>query len=178
MRTKNLWWGYKAREDGMILDPNGVILQQHMYGKYYGVILKNPNNHSRKQIHVHRLMARAFLHNPRPDVFTLIDHIDRNELNNEMFSGYENLRWLNTSLNALNRDTKGAYFNQRWKKWEARVCNKSLGWFKTYQEAHLCSKKHKRELFSRTYTQLCENGIPVNLWTSSLETSDRSPSLC
>jgi len=178
MRTENLWWGYRAREDGMILAPNGDILPQHMYGKYYGVLLKNPKTHRNTQIHVHRLMARAFLHNPRPDVFTLVDHIDQNERNNEMFSGYENLRWLNNSLNLLNRDTKGAYFNKRWKKWEARVRNKSLGWFKTYQEAHICAKKHKRELFSREYTQLCENRIPLNLWNYSLETSDRSPTLC
>ena len=172
MRTEDLWWGYKAREDGMILAPNGDILNQHMYGKYYGVLLRNPETAINKQIHVHRLMARAFIHNPRPDVFTLIDHIDRNERNND----WDNLRWLNNSLNLLNRDTKGAYFNTRWKKWEARVRNKPLGWFKTYQEAHRCSKKHKRDLFYREYTQLCEDGIPLNLWNYSSETSDRYPS--
>jgi len=174
MRTENLWWGYKAREDGMILDANGNILRQHMYGKYYGVLLTNPENGARSQMHVHRLMARAFLHNPRPDVFTLIDHIDQNERNND----WDNLRWLNNSLNLLNRDTKGAYFNKRWKKWEARVRNKSLGWYKTYQEAHQCSKRVKEEIFSREYKQLCEDSIRENLCNYSLVTSGRSPSLC
>ena len=109
MQTKSLWWGYKAREDGMILAPNGDILPQHMYGKYYGVILKNPRNGRGTQRHVHRLMARAFLNNPRPDVFKMVDHIDRNERNNVFL----NLRWVNNSLNLLNRDTRGAYFNKR-----------------------------------------------------------------
>ena len=166
MRTANLWWGYKAREDGMILDMNNNILHQHMYGNYFGVCLINPETNRRKQYHVHRLIARALVFNPNRHEFSIVDHIDRNERHNAS----SNIRWVNNSLNLLNRDTKGAYFSIKYKKWEARVRKITYGWFDTYQEAHTCAKQNKAEIFSREYSQLCEN-TPESSSNSSLQMS-------
>lgn len=44
---------------------------------------------SRKRIYVHRLVAMAFVENPRPDIYTEINHKDENPLNNNA----DNLEW-------------------------------------------------------------------------------------
>jgi len=41
---------------------------------------------------VHRLVAEAFVKNPRPDIFDLVDHIDHNKSNNHC----TNLRWVDS----------------------------------------------------------------------------------
>lgn len=47
------------------------------------------NPQSRKRISVHRLVAMAFVENPRPDKYTEINHKDENPLNNRA----DNLEW-------------------------------------------------------------------------------------
>jgi hypothetical protein len=45
---------------------------------------------------IHRLLALQFI--PNPDNFDMIDHIDRNKINNNL----ENLRWCNRATNEQN----------------------------------------------------------------------------
>ena len=45
--------------------------------------------------YVHRMVAKAFVHNPNPEEFTVIDHIDGNKQNNH----YTNLEWVTQSEN-------------------------------------------------------------------------------
>ena len=61
---------------------------------YCHVILCNGKN--RKYVKVHRLVAIAFI--PNPKCLPMIDHIDRNRHNNEV----ENLRWCTLSENMNN----------------------------------------------------------------------------
>ena len=53
----------------------------------------------KKLVSVHRLVAKTFLKNPRPDIFDQVDHIDGNPQNNHV----TNLRWVNHRLNQLNK---------------------------------------------------------------------------
>ena len=66
------------------------------------------NENVRINVRAHRLVAIQFI--PNPDNLPLVDHIDRNILNNNI----ENLRWVNLRQNQLNRwDTKHPYIYWR-----------------------------------------------------------------
>lgn len=51
-----------------------------------------------KTLMVHRLVAETFL--PNPNNYSIVDHIDRDKTNNKL----ENLRWVNSQVNALNSE--------------------------------------------------------------------------
>ena len=57
---------------------------------------------STRKIHIHKLIALAFIGNP-DHVKMQVDHIDRNRGNNNI----ENLRWLSPSENCLHRSSHG-----------------------------------------------------------------------
>ena len=178
-----LFWEYRITSTGLVLNPDGTVRRQYptyqKNGTYWFVVIRTPKGRWRSYF-VHRLVAHAFAANPRPDIFTIVDHIDRNPSNNDI----TNLRWLNQSLNMLNNDAKGAYYDKRWRKWNARLCYQGkkmfIGAFKTYEKAHAAYVKTRDELFSREYTKLCEtpvacaNIVPKFL-TSSFESDLRSP---
>lgn len=52
-------------------------------------------NGVRKHYNVHRLVATLFVKNPNPALFTEVNHIDENKLNNRA----DNLEWCNRSIN-------------------------------------------------------------------------------
>lgn len=75
------------------------------------------------------------------------DHVNRNKLDNRKV----NLRWVTASENAKNvgvhKDTKSGVKGVSYKKgrkscWQARVDKKTLGYFKTIEEAENCIKQH------------------------------------
>ena len=77
---------------------NGNITYPKCYlGKngYYSVSIHN------KHYTVHRLLGLQFI--PNPNNLPMIDHIDRNRLNNSL----DNLRWVSCSENNKNRTQKG-----------------------------------------------------------------------
>ena len=55
------------------------------------------------KFYMHRLVGFAWVFNPCPTTFDVIDHIDRDSQNNHA----SNLRWVNQHLNCLNRKVKG-----------------------------------------------------------------------
>jgi hypothetical protein len=95
----------------------------------------------RRFVFVHRIVALAFIENPesKPQV----DHIDNNEMNNNVV----NLRWAshsennrNTKLQKNNKSgVKGVCWCQKYKKWRAHIHfngkNITLGNFNTIEEA-------------------------------------------
>lgn len=74
------------------------VKQQRKGLCYFRVSLSKENE--RKLIYVHRLVAMAFI--PNPKNYPFIDHIDRNGLNNSA----SNLRWCTQEMNMRNENTK------------------------------------------------------------------------
>lgn len=115
-------------------------------GESKSVVLYNKGKHQDKQIH--RLMAICFI--PNPNNFPIVDHINRNPLDNRI----ENLRWSNYSQNGHNKIQKqksgftGAYIHRD--KYRSHIYNLGkkieLGIFNTPEEAHAAYIKAKNEL--------------------------------
>ena len=80
----------------------GLLKQNIDKTGYKSVVLYDNNILKTKQL-VHRLVAFAFVENPKPEEYFIVDHIDRNKSNNKA----ENLRWSNYSENAFNQAFKG-----------------------------------------------------------------------
>jgi hypothetical protein len=87
----------------------------------------------------------------RPARYTreLIDHEDRNKLNNQR----DNIRIVSYSVSNLNRSNngKGVYLEKRTNRWRVSFCVKNkmrhFGTYATRQEALLVSRKVKPTLF-------------------------------
>ena len=87
---------YSILEDGTITnDKTGRVLKHSIYN-YARVTLMN--NKKRKDITVHRLLGIHFI--PNPDNKPMIDHINRNKLDNRL----ENLRWVTNQENCRNQN--------------------------------------------------------------------------
>ena len=56
-------------------------------------------NKERKRFLIHRLVALHYVNNPHPDKYNVVDHLDRNKLNNNR----TNLRWVDNYINSQNR---------------------------------------------------------------------------
>lgn len=121
-------------ETGHILDyPNSISCG------YYCVCLSK--NGKAKTFYVHQLLANAFI--PKIKGKKIIDHKDRDKLNNNI----ENLHWVNHSQNSQNKNkrenTTSLYYGVCWhkkaKKWQAsiRINNKSyhIGLFEDEKDA-------------------------------------------
>ena len=107
VREKAFSFSGFVRDDGTIRLSSGRVTTGHLQ-KGYRMYLVNEG--------VHRLVAKAFVKNPRPDLFDQVDHIDHNRSNNH----YTNLRWLDSELNnGAKKVCKNAMYLQRLnkKKW-------------------------------------------------------------
>ena len=78
------------RDDGTVRLKTGIITKGYRHRTGY-LGCQGP--------HVHRLVAQAFVHNPRPDIFTVVDHIDHIRTHNH----YTNLRWVSRKFNQTNQ---------------------------------------------------------------------------
>ena len=76
------------------------LLTPHLgqYG-YYVIALRGEDGKA-KYPYLHRLLAQTFI--PNPDNKPMIDHKDRNKLNNSL----NNLRWATASENTLNKPSR------------------------------------------------------------------------
>ena len=82
-----------------------------VFNKKRNIFMKNDvDNRNRKRVrlyknnkyhrlHIHRLVAKYYCINEKPDEYNIVDHIDRNPFNNH----YTNLRWCNHRINNENQ---------------------------------------------------------------------------
>ena len=144
------WPGWFAREDGVLRKPNGNLMvgTQTKWGHRCFPARKSTWKYFYTQW-VHRFVAMAWVPNPRPDIFRLVDHIDRDATNNKP----SNLRWITYQLNSLNNGGRNTC--KHYKKWRARVKingkSNYLGNFDTEEEAYEVAQKYKQEKFNEIY---------------------------
>jgi hypothetical protein len=86
------------------ISPRGEVYSVHLdrlmstpvFGEYKIVNLYNDQK-IRKAFHVHSLVAKLYVHNPNPDQYDQINHLDGDKLNNAK----SNLKWTDASGNAI-----------------------------------------------------------------------------
>ena len=88
---------YQISNYGVIKNKKGDIIKQTLESNGYYRVGLCKNGKQTKHC-LHRLLAIAFIENKNTD-YTEIDHIDSNPQNNNI----ENLRWVNRSINNLNK---------------------------------------------------------------------------
>ena len=151
--------------------PWKVLKHKKKIYPYKMVYLKRKSSDKRGVVNtVHSIVAKTWVTNPRPDIFHVVDHIDRNEHNNHP----SNLRWVTHAMNGQNNDGLNCYFVEKQKlpnglfkkinKWYARVTvagvRHSLGMYDTFLEGYLVSNKFKRDNFLRNYKYIIEDESP------------------
>ena len=86
---------------GRVKNKHGRILKPGIKTGYYGVVLmKDKKPHSYR---IHRLVAEAFI--PNPDNLPMVNHKDKNKLNNKV----ENLEWCDNTYNSQYPNDLGVY---------------------------------------------------------------------
>ena len=84
--------------------PNDVaILKPICRGKTGYNFVNIHVNGKRRMVNIHRLVALAFIKNPRPKDFNMINHIDGDKTNNRV----DNLEWCNCSMNMIHASKHG-----------------------------------------------------------------------
>jgi len=130
---------YVIYDNGVVENSRGKMLKYQANNRGYLRVSLSKNGLSRNFL-VHRLVALYYI--PNPNNYAFVDHIDRNIYNNDV----SNLRWVNASMNNLNRscgknnklNEKNISFDKNVKRY---VFTKSINfkrhkkYFKTLEEA-------------------------------------------
>ena len=94
----------------------------HIAHGYKRIRVTDIDTGKRRYLRVHRLVAKYFVYNPKPNEYDIVNHIDGNKINNN----YTNLEWCNISEN-----TQHAY--------DMGLVKDRGGWISTPYE----NRKHK-----------------------------------
>ena len=146
------WEGWYVRSNGSVRKPNGTVTFGWPTPDGHCRVMNGYRFDGQKAYFwIHRLVALAFVHNPRPDIFLEVDHVDRNPNNNNA----SNLRWLTHQLNLMNNGGVNAYYNNKYKKWDvmfmARGKRRFVGRFRDECCAKAIAIDAKDRAFQRIY---------------------------
>lgn len=153
---------YAATEDGQIWSyKRRRFLKQNANSKgYLSVNLCKDGNP--KTYQVHRLIALTYI--PNTDNLPVIDHIDRNKLNNSI----ENLRWVTVKENNMNTDPEQRFENAckatqtsvqvRSKAVEMRDKNNHNILLKTYPSCHQAAIQEFGDAMKQSGISKCARG--------------------
>lgn len=83
-------------KNGTVHTAKGRVLSQALDGHGYPFVWMQVKE-SRIERHVHRLVALAFVENPKPDEYNVVNHKDENPRNNKV----DNLEWCMHKYNLL-----------------------------------------------------------------------------
>lgn len=93
---------YKVDSSGYVINKDGHKL--HPWHNNHGyVIVDLSKNGVRKHELLHRLVALAFVNNPNPDDWDIVNHIDANKEHNS----FDNLEWCDTKYNVRDIQKRG-----------------------------------------------------------------------
>jgi hypothetical protein len=102
VKMENQWVPIKGYEGYFIHPIHGVgnpqtnqLLSGYIQKNGYPTVKLQRPGKTPKLLKIHRLMAEAFVHNPNPEKFTIVNHKDGNKLN----CAVENLEWVSASGN-------------------------------------------------------------------------------
>lgn len=132
--------GYFITEDGRVWSDkrNRLLNIRVSKGGYSEVMLYN--NGQCTSFKVHRLVATAFVKNPDPENYNIVNHKDGNKLHNH----YTNLEWCTHSINLrsfrsiqincktgilgvyLEINGQCKYYFAKWRDFEGKECKKSF----------------------------------------------------
>jgi hypothetical protein len=136
----------KVFEDGKVLVKrhNNDEFYEKVFNKTKGYLnLTLHHKYKRKDYKVHRLVAFCFLGLDIENTKQMIDHIDRDILNNFV----SNLRIVTNQQNGFNRNARGYSWHKRDKKWIARIRIDGkllhLGYFEKEEDASKCYQDAK-----------------------------------
>lgn len=85
-----------TRKNGTIHTAKGKVLSQALDGHGYPFVWMQVKENKIER-HVHRLVALAFVENPKPEEYTVVNHKDENPRNNNA----DNLEWCTHHYNVL-----------------------------------------------------------------------------
>ena len=143
----------------------GRILADRINSSGYKSVILSLGGYTQSFL-VHRLVG--LYHIPNPLYNKIIDHIDNDQLNNNI----NNLRWTtiaqnlqNAKLSRRNKSgVKGVTFHTPSQKWIATICQNSklkhIGVYETIEKASEARYKMALELFGK-YMNICEK--PINI---------------
>ena len=108
---------------------------------------------------VHRLVAQKFVHNPRPDIFKLVDHINRDRGDNRAV----NLRWVNHHLNMLNRSNPAGKVLKvpNPKRRDAMYVRERCRSWRMHERLRGVSGKQRLELYERLMAEEDTEDMPM-----------------
>ena len=145
---------YCINKNGFVMNKKTKKYLKHTVNSKNYIVITLCKNKKSQKFKLHRLLALQFIENPNN--YDIIDHIDRNTLNNKL----DNLRWITKSGNNRNstRQKKSSQFIGVWynknrkstKKWRSSITIDKkkiiLGHFETEIEASECYKKKYNEI--------------------------------